>query len=525
MSAVTDRGKAAARLSQIHGEKCWPSVDKVSPCEKACPLETDVPSYVIAIAQGRFEDALNVIRETNPLPSVCGYVCHRPCEAECNRKLIDDPIAIRSLKRFAADFGALWGVKPDRFEVTREEQVAVVGSGPAGLTAAYDMASLGYKVTVYEAGQTAGGWLTSGIPEFILPQKVALADIQYIMDCGVDIRTGVTIGKEITVRGLKDKGYRAVLLAGGAQKGAGLKVPGADLPGVLSAIDVLRKARRKEGLLLHGRVLVIGGGAVAMDAARTALRSGADDVHIACLEARLDMPAWPWEIEAAEREGVIVHTALAPQNFSRAGQSRKIDVEFRRVDSTATDSEGRISWTLMEGPGCDYRMQADHIIIAIGQATDTSYVSDSQVRVNARGAIETDPGTLQTAEKGVFACGDAVNVRGTVTGSIASGHQAAAAIHSFLQGKQATEVGKSDGREVMLIDPRLTSPWLVRKKRWSVPALSARDAVRTFSQVELGFTAEQAVEEARRCLNCRMCVNCIYGRGQICYETAMRLLK
>ena len=525
MAAVTENGKTAAKLSQIHGEKCWPSVDKVSPCEKACPLETDVPSYVIAIAQGKFEDALEVIRETNPLPSVCGYVCHQPCETECNRKLIDDAIAIRSLKRFAADYNALWSVKPDRFEVTRKEKIAVVGSGPAGLTAAYDLARLGYKVTVYEAEEVAGGWLTNGIPEFILPQKVARADIDHVKDRGVDIRTGVKIGKEITVTGLKDKGYNAVLLAGGAQESAGLKVPGADLPNVLPALDVLRKARRKEGQMLHGRVLVIGGGAVAMDAARTALRSGASEVHTACLEARLDMPAWPWEIEAAEREGVMVHTALAPQKFSRAGASRKIDVEFKRVASTSTDSEGRIAWTLMEGPGSDYRMQADYIVVAVGQVTDTSYVRDSKVKVNARGAIEADPDTLQTAEKGVFACGDAVNVRGTVTGSIASGHKAAGAIHIFLQGKKAKAGKTADGKEVLLIDPKLTLPWLARKARWSVPALSAQDAVRTFSEVSLGFTAEQAVEEARRCLNCRMCANCIYGRGQICYETAMRLLK
>jgi len=525
MTAVTENMKTTGKLSQIHGEKCWPMTDKISPCEQACPLETDVPSYVIAIAQGKFEEALDVIRETNPLPSVCGYVCHQPCEAVCNRKLIDEPIAIRSLKRFVADYNALWGRKAEKFKVTKKEKVAIVGSGPAGLTAAYDLAGLGYKVTVYESSDKAGGWLTNGIPEFILPQKVAQADIEFIKDSGVDIRTGVTIGRDVTIADLKDKGYSAVLLAGGAQKSAGLNIPGSDLKNVLPALEVLKKARRKEGLMLHGRVLVIGGGAVAMDAARTAIRSGAKEVHTVCLEARLDMPAWPWEIEAAEKEGVLVHTSMAPQSFSLASASGRLAVEFKRVASTCTDSEGRISWELMEGPGSDYRMEADYVIVAIGQMTDTSYIKESKVKVNRRGAIEVDTDTLHTTDPGVFASGDAVNVRGTVTESIAMGHKAALSIDSFLQGNKVKNDKKSAGKEVLEIDPKLTSPWLARKARWSMPALSAQDAIRTFSEVNLGFTAEQAVEEARRCLNCRMCANCIYGRGQICYETAMRLLK
>ena len=525
MTATIENSKGLAKLSQIHGEKCWPLVDKVSPCEKVCPLETDVPSYIMAIAQGKFEEALDVIRETNPLPSVCGYVCHHPCEAECNRGLIDQPVAIRSLKRFVADYSAIWGRKPEKFKVTRKEKVAIVGSGPAGLTAAYDLAGLGYSVTVYEASPMAGGWLTNGIPEFILPEKIVRSDIDYIRNSGVVIHTGVTVGREISIDGLKGKGYSAILLASGAQKSVGLKIPGADLQNVLSALDVLRKARKKQEVLLHGRVLVIGGGAVAMDVARTALRLGAGEVHIACLESRPDMPAWPWEIEAAEKEGVLVHSALAPQVFRHVGTSKRLEVQFKRVASTSTDSEGRISWQEMSGPGSDYRMLADYVIVAIGQTTDTEYLKNSGVKANSHGAIEVDADTLETAERGVFACGDAVNVRGTVTESIDAGHRAARSIDAFLQGNVLRSRGRMDGKEVLLIDPRLTSPWLARKARWSMPCLPPQDAIRTFSAVELGFTAEQAVEEARRCLNCRMCANCIYGRGQICYETAMRLLK
>ncbi len=525
MKAVTENPQIDLRLSQIHGEKCWPMVDKVSPCEQACPLETDVPSYVMAIAQGKFEEALAVIRETNPLPSVCGYVCHQPCEAVCNRKLIDEPIAIRALKRFAADYSSIWGAKPEKAKVTRKEKIAVVGSGPAGLTAAYDLTRMGYRVTIYEAADEAGGWLTNGIPDFILPLKVARADIDYIKNTGVDIHTGVQIGRDITIAGLKEKGYSAVLLAGGAQKSASLKVPGADLPNIISALDVLKRVKRRRDFMLSGRVLVIGGGAVAMDAARTALRCGAHEVHAACLEARNDMPAWPWEIEAAEREGVKIHTALAPQRFERAGIGGKLVVEFKRVASTSIDDQGRISWTLLEGAGSDYSMEADYVIVAIGQTTDTTCISGSGVKVNARGAVEVDSDSLMTAEPGVFAAGDAVNIRGTVTESIAMGHKAAAAIDCHLQDRPVKVQKRLAGKEVLEIDPKQTSPWLLKKARWSMPALSPRDAVRTFSQVNLGYTAEQAVEEAKRCLNCRMCANCIYGRQQICYETAMRLLK
>jgi NADPH-dependent glutamate synthase beta subunit-like oxidoreductase len=517
---TTSDTKTTSLPSQVHGAKCWPAVDKMSPCEQACPLHADVPSYIMAVARGKFDDALQVIRETNPFPSVCGYVCHQPCEAKCNRALIDDPIDIRSIKRFVADRAYSVAARPEKAARTRPEKIAVIGSGPAGLTAAYNLVRKGYGVTVYEADSAAGGWLTNGIPDFILPLKVAMGDTRNIQDTGVDIRAGVRVGKEISLAALREKGYRAILLASGAQKGATLKIPGADLKNVLAAVEVLRDTKRGKRTLLQGRVLVIGGGAVAMDAARTALRLGAAHVQVACLEARADMPAWPWEIEAAEKEGVEILNALAPQKFSRS-EGPGVRAEFRRVASTSVDKEGRILWELSEGPDSDYQVNADYVIIAIGQATDTSYLKDSGIKVNNRGAIEVDD-NLRTGMPGIFAAGDAVNVRGTVTEAIALGQRAAESIDSYLRGEVAT--CRKDKKEVLEIDAKLTSPWLVKKPRWSALCLSERDSVRTFSPVSLGFTEEQAVEEAKRCLNCRMCANCIYGRGQICYETAMRLL-
>jgi NADPH-dependent glutamate synthase beta subunit-like oxidoreductase len=520
--------KSLSRLSQIHGEKCWPLVDKISPCEKACPLGTDVPSYVIAISQGKFDDALAVIRNTNPFPSICGRVCHQPCEIECNRALIDDPIAIKWLKRAAIDYASEKQLKPKKARRTGKGKVAIIGSGPAGLTAAYHLVRRGYGVTVYEASPVTGGWLTNGIPDFILPRKIAQADIQYIKDSGVDIKTNIKIGKDLTLNDLKERGCNAILLATGAQKSAQLNIPGSNLKNILSALDILKKAKMGAALSFRGKVLVIGGGAVAMDAARTALRLGAQEVHAACLESRADMPAWYWEIEAAENEGVRIHTSLAPQRFTGINGSdgtKGITVDFKRVAATRVDPDGRISWTLVEGPSSEYSMEVDYVIVAIGQATDTSYVEGSSLKINSRGAITVDNETLATNLPGIFAAGDAVNVRGTVTESIAMGHKAAESIDRYLKGVDLKANRTAQEKEVLKIDPKLTSLWLVKKARWGMPSLLPKDATRTFSEVQLGFTEEEAVEEAKRCLNCRMCANCIYGRGQICYETAMRLLK
>ena len=525
--AVTQM-RSLSRISQIHGEKCWPLVDKISPCEKACPLGTDVPSYIIAISQGKFNDALRIIRNTNPLPSICGRVCHQPCEIECNRAVIDEPIAVKWLKRAAVDYAREKQIKSKKAKGTGKGKVAIIGSGPAGLTAAYDLVKKGYLVTVYEASAIPGGWLTNGIPDFILPSKIARADIQYIKDSGVDIKTNIRIGKDLTLNDLLERGYKAILLSTGAQKSARLNIPGSDLKNILPALDVLKKAKTDAAVSFRGRVLVIGGGAVAMDAARTALRLGAREAHVACLESRTDMPAWRWEVEAAEHEGVKIHTSLAPQKFDGRNGSdgtRGIIVDFKRVASTSVDPEGRISWTLAEDPSSEFSMEVDYVIVAIGQATDISYIEGSSLKISSRGALEIDDETLATNIPGIFAAGDSVNVRGTVTESMAMGRKVAESIDRYIRGVDLKSKRRTKEKEVFKVDPKLTSPWLTKKARWGMPTLAPTDATRTFNEVQLGFTEAEAVEEAKRCLNCRMCANCIYGRGQICYETAMRLLK
>ncbi|MFC1847995.1 FAD-dependent oxidoreductase [Chloroflexota bacterium] len=515
-------------MSQIHTEECWPLVGKLSPCEEACPIHMDVPSYVIAIAQGKFKESLAAIRQSNPFPSICGRVCHHPCESQCSRALIDEPVAIQWLKRFVADNHLKDAKKPRPIRRTKKEKVAIIGSGPAGMTAANDLIKQGYGVVVYEAMPIAGGMMATGIPDFILPREIVDAEVNHIRDLGVEIKTNVRIGTSVSVEELKKQGFNAFLLASGAQKSAQLKIPGIESENVYSALQLLQAAKTGGAVRLKNTVMVIGGGNAALDAARLVRRLGADEVHVACLEARKDMPAFTWAIEDAEKEGIKIHTSLAPQRFAAGytGGGRKcINIEFTRVTSTTVDADGRISWTLMEGPGSQYTMGVDSVVIAIGQMPDLSCADDSGVKAGCVGAFEADPDTLETNVRGIFAAGDSVSVRGTVVEAIAMGHKAAISIHRYLRGHDLKKNRGLAHRETIKCDPQLAPLWLTRKARWEMPALSPGDAARSFDEVNLGYTQAQAIEEAKRCLNCRMCANCIFERSQICPETGSRLMR
>ena len=504
----------------IHTERCWPEVDKISPCEAACPLRMDVPNYVMAISQGNIKQALSIIRDSNPLPAVCGRVCHHPCEEKCNRKVVDSAVAIESLKRYAADWGN--SEKPSPIPRTREDRAAIIGSGPAGLTAAHDLVKKGYGATIFEASPIPGGILSSAIPEFILPLEAVQADINYIKDLGVRIHTNVHIGRDLDFAALKQLGFKAILITTGAQKSAGLGIPGSDLPGIYLALPWLRDAKAGQLSPLQGKVWVIGGGGVAMDVARTALRFGADEVHVACLESRSAMPAFAWEIEAAEIEGVRLHPSLAPQQFTARDDTKVGGVNFQRVATTWLDSDGRIQWTLREGPGSDYMVATDSVIIAIGQVPDMSDMLDEFLNTNKAGCLAVNESTLETNIPGVFAAGDASGTGRTVTDSMAAGRRAAISIDYYLRGIPIAT--RKDSREIITIEPEHIPAYFTRKERWDTPKLSGKQAIRTFNDVNLGYAQWQAVEEASRCLNCRMCANCIFERGQICFDTASRLL-
>lgn len=504
-------------VSYIHGERCWPSVEKLAPCEEACPIHQDVPSYVIAISQGKLEEARAIIRQTNPLPSVCGRVCHHPCETSCNREVVDEAVAIMWLKRLATDQEV--EKRPKRAKMTRQEKVAIIGSGPAGLSAAYDLVRWGYPVTVYEGSPVAGGMLTTAIPDFILPKEIVQADIDYVRALGVDIRTTTWI-RDLDY--LWGRGFRAILVSAGAQKSGELKIPGADLDGVLLALPLLREGKQGEKTKLHGKVVVIGGGNVAMDVARTVLRLGANEVHVACLESRKDMPAFSWEIEVAEREGVKFHPSLAPQRFGSSDGSRVGFIDFKRVVSTQTDEHGRLTWELMEGPGSEYNMATvDSIIVAIGQGVDIGL--NEKLTFNSGGGLLVDADSMLTTVSGVFAAGDVINVVGTVSESIAAGRHAAGAIDRYLKGKEP-KATSAPRKEAARLEAEMVPAFLTRQPRWEMPAIPARDAIRGFGEVKTGYALWEGVEEAKRCLNCRTCSSCIFERHQLCFETATRIL-
>jgi len=283
-------------------EECWPSLAKLSTCENACPIHIDIPRYVRAIATGDFKEALEIIRERTPLPVACGRVCHHPCEEVCLRGKIDEPIAIEALKRFVTDYVLETGTeKPSPCEKIWDQKVAIIGSGPTGLAAAHDLVRRGYGVTIFEALPVAGGMLAVGIPEFVLPKKLLQADIDYIESLGVEIKLNTAIGNDLSVEDLSER-YDAVFVAAGASQSGRLNMPGMDSDNVLSALPFLKDATLGKTVKLQGKVVVIGGGNVAVDCARVALRLGASDVTMACLECREEMPAFEWEIERAREE-------------------------------------------------------------------------------------------------------------------------------------------------------------------------------------------------------------------------------
>ncbi|MCP4753563.1 MAG: FAD-dependent oxidoreductase [Proteobacteria bacterium] len=508
--------------SQIHGEKCWPTVDKVSPCEEACPIHMDVPSYVVAISLGKFEEALKVARLTNPFPYICGTICHHPCEDVCSRALVDKPIAIRDIKRFVGAYQEKNGAAVEAIERTKAEKIAIIGSGPAGLTAAHDLIRAGYGVSVFEALPVAGGMFAAGIPDFILPKKAVELEVDYIRSLGVDIKTNMRIGKNLSMDDLRNQGYGAILIASGAWKNAELPISGTDLKGVRQALPFLRDVKIDEKIRMKGTVCVIGGGNTALDAARTAIRLGAKKVVVSCLESREEMPSHEWEIEVAEKEGIEFQTRVAPQEFigRPGGNVRKI--AFKKVSSFNRDDEGAISWTLDEGADSEFTMDVNSVLIAIGQRVDSSFVQQAELTGN--GTFQVDPATLATNVPGLFAAGDAVRNPGTAVDAIAAGHKVARSIDSFLQGGTMEQPSKKAGKETIQLEEDAIPLFLAKKSRWDMPTVSPKDAVRSFGEAELGYTEWQVIEEAKRCLNCRMCGNCVFGRAQICFETGNRLI-
>jgi len=478
--------------AHIKKKRCPAGVCKalvIAPCRNACPAGIDVPRYVRAIADSKFTEAAAVIREKIPFPSICGYVCFHPCETKCRRGEIEEPIAIRALKRFVAEQdGRLKGQIRKGAKPTGK-RVAIIGSGPAGLTAGYYLAKLGHAVTVFEALSQPGGMMRTGIPEYRLPGEVLNKEIELIKGVGVEIRTNTRVD---SVDQLLKDGYDAVFAAIGAHQGIKLGVEGEDSPGVVECVSFLRSVNLGEKPELGNRVAVIGGGNAAIDASRVALRLGVKEVTIIYRRSRQEMPASPEEVEEALREGVKIDFLAAPSKIVR--ENSELKMECIRMRLGEVDASGRRRPEPIKGS--EFTMSFDNVIAAIGQTPEIP--AKLGLPLAKAGTLEVDPDTLATTKEGVFAGGDAVTGPASVIEAIAAGRQVAISIDKHLGG---------DGMiEEVLASPEV-APALVKvkeeeKPRLPIPSLSIEERLRSFKEVELGYTREIAMEEAQRCLSC-----------------------
>ncbi len=489
----------------------------IAPCRDACPAGQRAQGYIALIREGRWQDALRVIKMDNPFPGICGRICNHRCETACNRGQVDEPINIRALKRFVTD-KVYAGPRPPVEPATscHDERVAIIGAGPCGLTAAQDLALAGYAVTVFEAMPVAGGMLRLGVPEYRLPTVIIEREVQDIVDLGIDLRLNHRIDN---LDNLFREGFDAVLIAVGAHEGIRLGIPGNDLDGVLINTRFLRDVRlgkyqnggAAEVPPLGQRVLVLGGGNVAIDVARSAVRLGRE-VHLACLESREQMPAHAWEVEAAEQEGVVLHTSRSFERIIDDGSGRACGVECQRVASFSFDEAGRLA--VEKVPDSTHAIPCDTVIFSVGQRAGLAFIpDDAGVGLTKQATIAVNPNTLAATRQGVFAAGDSVSGTAFVIEAVESGHVAARSIIRYLQGDHLEPPHKPDLPVVTLsrqeLDERLARGEIKRQARVPMPELPVQQRLDNFAEVEGGYDDESAQREAARCLACGVCSECM----------------
>jgi formate dehydrogenase (NADP+) beta subunit len=503
------------------------------PCMMACPAHTNAGRYVGLIAEGRFEEAYRFARDPNPLASICGRVCAHPCETACRRGEIDKPIQIRALKRFLTErYGPeSKNFKPNPIQAQAKlgKKVAVIGAGPVGLSAAHDLALMGYSVTIFEAAAVPGGMLYLGIPEYRLPRDVVEAQVREILETGdVTLKLNQRAGKDFSIEDLRGEGFDAVLVAVGAHRSRDLSIPGVDLDGVHKGIDFLLNVNLGYKFTIGKKVVVIGGGNVAMDVARSAarqvvrqhemqtedwaknltavaahemvdislsaLRLGASEVHIVCIERRNEMPAAMEEIEEAETEGIIIHAGFGPKGVIGAN-GRVVGLETLRTERVF-DENGRFNPQF--AAGSESRLDCDTVILAIGQAPNLDFLGGSaKVKLSARGLIEVDRRTLMTSVPGIFAGGDCVFGPRLIIDSVADGKRAAVGIDEFLRGQKHPD----PVIEVEVLNQHQMTTNYMEIARQLVPMLPLERRTGV-TEVEIGFDEQTAAEEAQRCLHC-----------------------
>ena len=464
-----------------------------APCQNACPAGVDVPGYVALIAAGRPRDAYYLVRRENPFPAICGRVCTHPCETKCRRAQLDEPVAICDLKRYAADY--VFHNEEPRLDLVfpkKAESIGVIGAGPSGLTCAYYLARLGYNVTVYESLPVAGGMLASGIPEYRLPKAILQKEIRMIEQVGVKILTNTEVGKDVLFDDLR-KMHNAIYIATGTHFPNKVNLPGEDKRGVYHGVSFLREVNLGNHVAVGKRVVVIGGGSTAFDAARTALRLGAEKVTILYRRLIDDMPADKREIQEAIEEGIEIRQLVAPVEF--LGNGAVEGVKCIRMQLRGFDSSGRRKPCPVEGS--EFVIEADCVIPAISQHSDLPFIDKSEVRTTRWGTLETDPRTMMTSMEGVFAGGDVVRGPDVVITAIADGKKVAVNIDKYLGGPGILNKG-----EPIDIPRPSEEKDIAEHERFPMRSLPPEERKRNFREVVVGFHKLNAIAEAMRCLRC-----------------------
>ena len=474
-----------------------------APCHDACPAGLNVQGYVQMVGQGKYEQALQIIMKDLPLPGVLGRICPHACEEACRRCEVDNPVAIRNLKRLAAD-----EFDPRKIQIdclpSRNEKVAIIGSGPAGLSAAYHLARKGIFCTIFEALSKPGGMLRVGIPDHRLPQDILDQEIEIITRLGQEIKTDSRLGVDFTVDSLFEEGYKSVYLAIGAHKGLSLQIPGEKAEGVRQGVDFLREVNLDGTTPVGRQVAIIGGGNVAIDVSRAAIRLGAEAVHILYRRTRAEMPAWEEEIDAAEAEGVQIAYLAAPEEVL-VQEDRVVGLRCLRMELGEPDASGRRRPVPI--PGSAYDLEIDQLIPAIGQKPDLSALEHiTDLNFTSRGTAEADDLTFATGREGVFAGGDLQTGPAQAIMAIAAGREAACSIERFLDGEDMAE-----GRKPLVTDTPDYRPIpenMPLEPRKPMPELPVSDRAGNFQEVELGYQETEGQQEAQRCLNCGYCCEC-----------------
>jgi NADH-quinone oxidoreductase subunit F len=496
--------------SHIKEKKCPAAVCDalmISPCQHTCPVGINVPKYVAHIAEGEYLESVETNRERNPFPAICGRICHHPCETRCRRGELDEPVAIRSLKRFAADwyFDHIDELpEPEPFPQTKNQRVAVVGAGPTGLSCAYFLAQMGYPVTVFEALPVGGGMLSVAIPQFRLPKEVIQNEIDYIAKRGVEIRYNTPINANFTVEDLRKDGFEAVFVAAGAQRSQRIGIPGEleDIEGFFYGLRFLRDVKVGRPVRVGRRVAVIGGGNVALDSSRTALRLGAEEVNIYYRRSRSEMPVTEVEYDEAVAEGIQIDFLVSPTRIV-SDNWRATGLQCIRMRLGEPDASGRRRPVPISGS--EFFVEADTVIVAVGQAPDLSFLPpDSALERTKWETLVVDSNRLSTNIPGVFAGGDFVTGPGMVIDAIAGGRRAAIAIDKYLVNDTSrVEMYdlKQKGNGKKVADQEVEEVWETQP-RLEMPKLPAEKSKRNFEEIELGFSEERSQQEAKRCLRC-----------------------